>query len=345
MPAISDMEWGEYRERLRLEARRTSTPAFGTFELTPLCNFNCKMCYVHLSYEQMKQTGRLRSADEWVGMAEQASDLGTFWITLTGGEVLTREDFSEIYSRISDLGIRVSVLSNGYLINEETICLFSERPPAVLRFTLYGSTNDTYRRLCGVDDGFDRVYDNLLRLRESGIKFRLAFTRTSLNNADCDEVISIARDLGVHIVVASDLVGSARGATNDVSALRVLRSHHEGNATCEDGLQTKKPVHATPKSPFWRCGSYRSSFWLDWDGNMEMCGFMSSCRTKPFEWGMKKAWNELLTELDKITFPKECTNCDLLGVCYSCPGICEADTGSPEVVSRRICESMRERGF
>lgn len=344
MPATEDANWQEYREHIRIEARRTGTPAFGTFELTPLCNFNCKMCYVHLSYEQMRQAGRLRSADEWVDMAKQASDLGTFWITLTGGEVLTRQDFSEIYSRISDLGIRVSVLSNGYLINEGIIRLFSERPPAVLRFTLYGASNNTYQRLCDVDDGFDEVYSNLLKLKKSGIPFRLAFTRTSLNDADLDDVVAIARELGVHIVVASDLVGSSRGSDNNVNSLRVSGSHRD-KVVCDDSQQMKKCNHIVPSSPFWRCGSYRSSFWLDWDGNMEMCGFMSSCRTKPFEWGMKKAWDELLARLDKIKFPEECASCDLLGACYSCPGICEADTGSPEVVSRRICESMRKRGF
>ena len=30
------------------KARQKGTGVFGQFELTPLCNLNCKMCYVHL---------------------------------------------------------------------------------------------------------------------------------------------------------------------------------------------------------------------------------------------------------------------------------------------------------
>ena len=46
------METGTTEPRLStyLHARacRTGTPLAGNFELTARCNFNCKMCYVHL---------------------------------------------------------------------------------------------------------------------------------------------------------------------------------------------------------------------------------------------------------------------------------------------------------
>ena len=35
------------------KARQTGTPLTGQFELTPLCNFDCKMCYSHLTAEQL----------------------------------------------------------------------------------------------------------------------------------------------------------------------------------------------------------------------------------------------------------------------------------------------------
>ena len=36
---------------LHAKACRTGTPLSGTFELTARCNFNCRMCYVHLTPE------------------------------------------------------------------------------------------------------------------------------------------------------------------------------------------------------------------------------------------------------------------------------------------------------
>ena len=130
MAFLEDMTWREYQDLVRVKARETGTPAFGTFELTPLCNFNCKMCYVHLSSERMAQMGRLRTAAEWVDMADQAQRMGMVGVTLTGGEVLTRPDFKEIYIGITDLGLIVSVLSNASLVDEEIVDLFRLRPPA-----------------------------------------------------------------------------------------------------------------------------------------------------------------------------------------------------------------------
>lgn len=35
------------RRYLNFKARDKGLPIAGSFELTPLCNFDCKMCYVH----------------------------------------------------------------------------------------------------------------------------------------------------------------------------------------------------------------------------------------------------------------------------------------------------------
>ena len=41
-------------EYLRIKAWRAGLPRYGKFELTPLCNLDCKMCYIHLQKEQME---------------------------------------------------------------------------------------------------------------------------------------------------------------------------------------------------------------------------------------------------------------------------------------------------
>ena len=41
------------RKFLNFKAREKNIPISGSFELTPLCNLDCKMCYVHLNKAQM----------------------------------------------------------------------------------------------------------------------------------------------------------------------------------------------------------------------------------------------------------------------------------------------------
>ena len=45
--------FGTFSRYLEGKAREKGVPLSGQFELTPLCNFSCKMCYVHLDADQL----------------------------------------------------------------------------------------------------------------------------------------------------------------------------------------------------------------------------------------------------------------------------------------------------
>ena len=58
-------------------------PLNGTFELTGRCNLSCKMCLVRIGQQQICESGmRERTAGEWIDMAEQVRDAGTFFFTV-----------------------------------------------------------------------------------------------------------------------------------------------------------------------------------------------------------------------------------------------------------------------
>ena len=118
----------QVRQFLGFKAREKNIPLSGTFELTPLCNLDCKMCYVHLNREQM-QGAELLSVGTWKDIMRQAVDAGMMFARLTGGECLTYPGFKELYCYLQSLGVEVSVLSNGILMNEEMVDFFKQNPP------------------------------------------------------------------------------------------------------------------------------------------------------------------------------------------------------------------------
>ncbi len=77
----------DWSMRMYLDSRAwaKAVPIKGVFELTPYCNLDCKMCYVHLNPEQM-QGCKLLSADEWENVMAQAVESGIVFATLTGGK-------------------------------------------------------------------------------------------------------------------------------------------------------------------------------------------------------------------------------------------------------------------
>ena len=66
------------------KASHMSIPLGATFELSPICNLNCKMCYVRMNKKQVDELGGLKTADEWLDMARQCKEAGSLYLLLTG---------------------------------------------------------------------------------------------------------------------------------------------------------------------------------------------------------------------------------------------------------------------
>lgn len=352
MTTLKDMGWNGFSNAIMAEAYKRCVPTSGTFELTPLCNFRCRMCYVRLDASEISRYGRLYSAEEWLDLAQQAIKMGTYRITLTGGEVLTRPDFKEIYSGLVELGLIVSVLSNGALISEDIVRLFQTYKPARLRFTLYGASNETYERLCGDSRGFDKVMHGLRLLKDGGVPFSLAFTETTENVGDIDAVFDIADSLDVNVVISSNLFPAVRGAKSEAAELTVSHeklpsvNHPIDNSrqeTPEDIFGKGQVPKELNSGLFAHCRSYRTTFFVEWNGQMDTCAYMTSSGARPFETGFETAWKTMHENLAKLRMPEECLSCQAYGRCPICPGRREAETGKPDGIPRRLCEEIRSR--
>ena len=62
-------------ERNKKIWRKNQIPVSPYFELTPRCTLDCKMCYVHLTREQMGDRREL-TAEQWNQIADEAVKAG-----------------------------------------------------------------------------------------------------------------------------------------------------------------------------------------------------------------------------------------------------------------------------
>ena len=160
--------------QLDRKARREGVPLNGQFELTPLCNFDCRMCYTHLTSEQMHGKPLLTVA-QWKQIIDEAYAAGMIRANLTGGECLTYPGFEELYLYLHSLGCEIRVLTNGALLNEEWISFFRAHPLIMIQVSLYGGDEDTYERVTG-QRMFSRVAENIRRVIGAELPVTLALT-------------------------------------------------------------------------------------------------------------------------------------------------------------------------
>ena len=134
-------------EKLVTKATIANIPIGGTFELLPLCNMNCDMCFIRLSKSEMNRIGTLKSADEWLRIAKEMKEAGTLFVLLTGGEPFLYPEFIKLYQGLKKLGMIITINTNATLVTEEIAQVLGKDKPRRVNITLYGASNKTYEKL------------------------------------------------------------------------------------------------------------------------------------------------------------------------------------------------------
>lgn len=348
-------------------AAQLHVPLGGTFELTPRCNLNCKMCYIRLDKQKMGQIGQEKTAKEWIRLAEEAADVGMLNLLITGGEPLLRNDFTEIYTALTMMGFIITLNTNATLITPGILKLFEKYPPTATNVTLYGATPETYASMCGSPDAFHDTIKGLEMLKDvpTVLEVRTTFIRD--NQHELDKIRDIANRYTKRFAINVTVNKAVRGACADVENCRLTPAemydlsqknsdyyrslNSETEFALEKNMDTDNHVQAKdygfdlpPK--IITCLAAKSMCWITWDGKMLPCGSFASPFTQPFEEGFKKAWDRLPGLFEDITLPKECLKCDYAdGECSNCPAILQTETGAFDRISPYICEIAQERAI
>ena len=349
---------------LHAKACADGTPLSGNFELTARCNFNCRMCYVHLTAEEQRQRGRELTADEWLGIAEAARSRGMLFLLLTGGEPLIRQDFRYILTELKKMGLMVSVNSNASLIDADWLEFFHHEPPFRFNITLYGAADESYEALCG-RPAFSQVVGSIRALKELGIGVKLNASMTPWNVRDMEKIYEIAAELGTPMQLATymfppvrrneELVGQNERFSAEAAAKysvqwdkmrltpEMFRQRAEAMAR---GMMVPRieSCEGMPGEGV-SCRAGRASFWINWLGDMTPCGMMTEPKFSVGELGFDRAWDEVRAATEKIRLPSECVGCKYKHACHACAAMCVSETGRfdgrPDYVCRMTEESVR----
>jgi MoaA/NifB/PqqE/SkfB family radical SAM enzyme len=149
--------YGEFVQRTKLAARRRRIPTHVTLGLTHRCNLDCVHCYLRDERETVEL-----STQRWLGVLDEIVAAGGLWVGLTGGEPLLRPDFATIYARAKQLGLLVTVMTNGTLVNRRILELFARLPPHRVDVSLYARSPETYQAITGCNS-CEAVYAVLSR--------------------------------------------------------------------------------------------------------------------------------------------------------------------------------------
>ena len=352
----------QLEKRLVLSATMKRIPLGGAFELLPLCNMNCRMCFLRLSPEEMLQQGRLRRADEWLALAEQAKAAGLLFLLLTGGEPFLYPEFKKLYEGLCKLGLIITINSNGTLITEEFADHLAAHRPRRINITLYGSSDEVYGRLCGNPHGFTQTMQAIERLKSRGIDIKLNGSLTRYNRDDMENIQRVARELEIPIEIDSYMfpcirkgsvpfdASSRLTATEAAECFLPIKQNELPPERFCTLLKQMESCYVNADAPEERpspepmpCRAGLSSFWVNWKGHMTPCVFMEVPAIPAFEQGFAASWEYIKQERMNIHMPAKCSACPKRPACTVCAAAVMNETGGMQDAPPYLCEYTEKK--
>ncbi len=344
-------------EYLYRKASAQGVPISGTFELLPVCNMDCKMCYIRLSRQEQEALAPLADAERWLKLAQEAKDAGMLYLLLTGGEPFLHPQIRQIMEGLHQMGLLISVNSNGTMIDEDTVAWLKHSPPVRLNISLYGASNETYARLCGNPAGFTQTINAIRLLREAGISVKLNCSLTPYNAKDLPEMVEFAKQNDLILQVATymfppvrkdgTLTGkndrfSAEDAAYYMAYADYLTLGKERFLAQEGQLPELFELEEHCEGDGVRCRAGKCSFWITWQGKMMPCGiFPEGNAPNVFEIPFLNAWQAVKESVCNIHLPPQCASCNIKDICRACAAMVVTESGCFDKVPQYRCDMMR----
>ncbi len=349
-PNFQETNLSEWSEVLVGPLNGGRYPLSGTLELTDRCNLGCVHCYINQPAANRAIKSRELNTAQVKQILDQIAEAGCLFLLLTGGEMLLRPDFPEIYRYVHQKGILVTLFTNGTLITPQIADLFSEYRPRSIEITLYGASSETYEEVTQVKGSYARCIQGIQLLLERKLPLNLKSVLITTNLHELEQMKNLAKELGVKYRYDSLLWPRLDGCKEPRSFQVPIEQIIEMDFSEPDRRQEWERIagmffNQNVRSEYvYSCGAGLRSFHIDSFGKMSICTMVRSSSFDLLQMTFQEAWEQLgkLREL-KRQLETPCRTCTLGGLCNQCPGWSQAVHGDDETPVDFVCQLAHQR--
>ncbi|MBF0217734.1 MAG: radical SAM protein [Candidatus Omnitrophica bacterium] len=316
-------------------------PISVSFELTYKCNQKCLFCYQPSPHSSDGEMGTEKVKDVLRELALE----GTLFLSLTGGEPLSRPDFWEIARYARSLKFALTLQTNGTLIDRRTAEKLRALGFFQAHISLLGQSAATHDALTGMDGAFVRATGAIKLLKRAGLTVLTKTTVVKGNAAELGKIQELAEELGAAPIFSHTVFPGGgfcktpiehRISDDDMrGVVRFLSSDGGGPDEFNIERDTDGPV----------CFAGRTEACVTPTGLVQPCvGFfmpIGDLNKNTFReiWTGSGRLNEFRAL--KVRSYGGCGECGLLSLCEVCPGMGFMENGSLLGPSPENCRATR----
>lgn len=167
------------------------------FDITNKCNLRCLHCYNN-SGENLVSANELTDS-EVMEFIEDVGRMQLFNFCFCGGEPLLRKKLiCKAAIQLKSMGVaNIAMVTNGILLTEKTALELKESGVNRIQISLDGAKASSHDRLRNKEGVFDKAILALKTLKKLKIQGSVAFTPTSFNIEELEQVHKILSEIGI----------------------------------------------------------------------------------------------------------------------------------------------------
>lgn len=264
-----------------------------SYEVNLFCNYDCKICYLG-----EKVSAGLPLPQRLI-LLEMMRDSGVVWLQLTGGEPLIDRYFREVYGHAWELGMMISISSNGSNLAEPRVLdLLTTHRPYRLTLSVYGASEASYEGQTQRRGSFARFSRGLAAAHEAGLPIKLSLIVTQDSAHEVDQMKALADSYGLPYHVYANISPTIHGGA--------------------ESLPSQSAEHLTRRATFTGCNAGHTHYHVDPMGKASICKVGRDPNVDLISDGL-----DALRKLGPIgdsllTRRGGCSGCTLSGSCSTC---------------------------
>lgn len=311
--------------------RYKKIPFHCLLELTYRCNLKCIHCYV------VKNNKKEFTTKQFFNVLDQLKELGTLYLTISGGEPLVRNDFFEIaeYAKANNFVLRI--FTNAVLINRKVADKIKKLKPLAIEVSLYG-LEKTHDKITSIKGSFRKSIQGIKLLKKRGLNVLAKCTLLKQNIEEIWELKDfVEKDLKIKMRGIGGGLAISPCDDGDLRPLNYLPTDEQLRwYMSEEKKFFKKPKKRInfkkARLDSNLCGAGITSINITPYGEINPCVQIRTKNRISKNRSIKDIWQNgeefKLLRKTKVKDLKDCLNCKYEKYCFKCPGISYLLTGS-----------------
>lgn len=183
---------------INLKASGRRIPMNVHLEITYRCNEECVHCYCVVEKGKEREVVKQElTYEEITRVLDDLAEMGGFYLTLSGGEVMVRRDFFDIAEYAKKKGFVIRIYTNGIGLNEERVKRISEIGPLTVELSIFSDKAEEHDRITRVPGSFVKLMRNIQLLKQYGLRIYLKTVAMNVNMSAIHGVRTLGKELGV----------------------------------------------------------------------------------------------------------------------------------------------------